>query len=109
MADGNTTSPEKHLVWSYILGAIAFLIQAPFSLKLMTDPGASSALQSMRIIQAIPQETATLLLDCYFLSKIENIRVRPSPGQVQVASFNPVNQNPVWLNMRPPVAFPVAL
>ena len=49
MADGNTTSPEKHLAWSYILGAIAFLIQAPFSLKLMVDPGASSALQSMRL------------------------------------------------------------
>ena len=49
MADGNTTSPERHLVWSYILGSIAFLIQAPFSLKLMTDPGASSALQSMRL------------------------------------------------------------
>ena len=47
--DGNTASGRKHTVWSYILGSVAFLIQAPFSVQLMLDAGKSSTFPTMRL------------------------------------------------------------
>jgi len=39
-------------------------------------------------------------------SERENVRVCSSSGQMQFVALDAMDKNPVWLDVRPPVAFP---